>query len=921
MAIEKKRYWLRHLVLIIIVAIVLFPMVWLISTSIRRDQAAFSPHLFSTRVTLQHYKNLLVPERSVPRLILDIQEAVYKLGRFRNKDEDSIKRTVEKYLTKFESLMLESRDITSKLTASFSKTEEALAGDIKTKMLASLNRLREEDLKLIDKKLTELSELIEDGQVKSVAALEILSSTAPSTGGKFLFFLNEVDGDEASKLSSLLSEYETERANALKYSDELSTRLKEMDFEMKDEVLESLTRTPEYLSENGVEYSLWRKNEYFKYIRKYISKLEKELSQELAEEIKTLREGLYNTFKAANATWNEIETLYKQLIDGLDQKKAEVLGRDYVEYLVSQEELANVDKDIVRNEKLLQQSLSARTELQETLALAIPVLVPESERVDSLKSAVEKALEAPYIERVEEKKSEDLLGFYERLRKVISDFERIGYKDDVYATLVNITTGLSWFVDKAGILAANVRNPEIKKILEVLNASQVNLMRVIPDIENVLSEATNLEEQIAIVQNDLDSLKRKKILLEQRVSELESSYNELLEKYNRNAEYLKLQYVRSVALKEIDGVDSARTYIAEAGKTVSEFFGFKYNIRYRDLTWYDDFEEARQNIVEGTQILDEAIDDLSSLEASLKKKVYDYIHLRFLGTPITLDEFTTMIDNYNKYFQVFNAKYQRASRKISDMLDYPSSYSGEYHSQLKEIDRLLFRNNQVWVQKESTYFYFTKWIMNSIIVALMVALISVTVAALAAYPFSRMRFFGRSQGLLFLLLIQMFPSIMFMIAIYALLQFMGSYLPFFGLNSLSGLIFVYSGGIAFNIWLIKGYFDTIPDTLEESAMIDGATRFQTFWRIVIPLARPILAVIAILTFMGIFNEFVMARILLQDINKWTYAVGLQQFSGRFETNWGPFTAAALIGAIPMVTFFLVLQDYIVGGLTKGAVKG
>lgn len=142
-----------------------------------------------------------------------------------------------------------------------------------------------------------------------------------------------------------------------------------------------------------------------------------------------------------------------------------------------------------------------------------------------------------------------------------------------------------------------------------------------------------------------------------------------------------------------------------------------------------------------------------------------------------------------------------------------------------------------------------------------------------------------------------------------------------GLDSLGGLIFVYSGGIAFNTWLIKGYFDTIPDSLEESAMIDGATRLQTFWKIVIPLARPILAVIAILTFMGIFNEFIMARILLQDINKWTYAVGLQQFSGRFETSWGPFTAAALIGAIPMVTFFLILQDYIVGGLTKGAVKG
>ena len=161
---------------------------------------------------------------------------------------------------------------------------------------------------------------------------------------------------------------------------------------------------------------------------------------------------------------------------------------------------------------------------------------------------------------------------------------------------------------------------------------------------------------------------------------------------------------------------------------------------------------------------------------------------------------------------------------------------------------------------------------------------------------------------------------MFMVALYALLQFLGSVVPFLGLNTLGGLIFVYSGGIAFNIWLIKGYYDTISNSLEEAAMIDGATKFQAFTKVILPLARPILAVVAILTFMNIFNEYLIARIILQDMNKWTYAVGLWQFSGRFETSWGPFTAAALIGAVPMVIFFLVLQDYIVGGLTQGGVK-
>ncbi|MCD6159262.1 MAG: ABC transporter permease subunit [Kosmotoga sp.] len=920
MTIEKKRYWLRHLILIIVIAVVLFPMVWLISTSVRRDQAAFSPNLFSTRVTLQHYKNLLFPERSVQRLILDIQEATYKLGRFRDKSEKSINNTVEKYLNKFEALMSESKQIASDLGTSFASADEVLGADIDKKMILALNRLREEDLKLIDEKLEELKNA-EDDNVKSAAALEILSSLKPSTNGEFIFFLDDVKLDDALKLKSFLRDFDKMRIGILNAATNLSSLLDDLDFEMKSEVLESLSRTSEYISTNGAEYSQWRKNEYYKFIRKYISRLEKDLPEDLSGKIKNEREGLYNSFKAAKTSWDEIETLFKQLKDELKTAKTKALGTDYTDYSAAIEELSDVENEISQKEKFIEQSLAGRAELRESMSVAIPILVPESGRLRSLKSVIEKALEGPNIKPTETEKSEELSDFYKRLESIIADFKQLGYKDDIYAALLNIESDLGWFVERAGILTANTNNSEIKKALEILEASRINLLRVIPDIEKVVGDARSLETGIATAQNELNELKKRKVLLEQKIAELTNSYNKLLEKYNANVEIIKLEYAHTIVAENITDITAAETYAEKAGEIVSECFGYKYNKRYRDFTWYKDFKEAQDNITEGTSVLSEAISELSVHEALLKEKIYDYIHLRFLGTPVTLDEFTLMITNYNKYFQVFNAKYQRASRKISDLLDYPSSYSSQYNPQLKKIDRLLFRNNQIWMPKESTYFYFTKWIMNSIIVALMVALISVTVAALAAYPFSRMRFFGRSQGLLFLLLIQMFPSIMFMIAIYALLQFMGNYIPFLGLNSLSGLIFVYSGGIAFNIWLIKGYFDTIPDTLEESAMIDGATRFQTFWRIVLPLARPILAVIAILTFMGIFNEFVMARIFLQDINKWTYAVGLQQFSGRFETSWGPFTAAALIGAIPMITFFLILQDYIVGGLTKGAVKG
>jgi maltose/maltodextrin transport system permease protein len=160
-----------------------------------------------------------------------------------------------------------------------------------------------------------------------------------------------------------------------------------------------------------------------------------------------------------------------------------------------------------------------------------------------------------------------------------------------------------------------------------------------------------------------------------------------------------------------------------------------------------------------------------------------------------------------------------------------------------------------------------------------------------------------------------------MIAIYDLLNFMGKYIPFIGIDTLGGLIFAYLTNIAYNMYLIKGFYDTIPTSLEEAAIVDGATRFQSFYKIIIPLARPILTVVFLLVFIGTFNEYVVARIILQNVRHYTYALGLQAFAtGPYETEWGLFTAAALLGMTPMVILFLSLQRYLVSGLTRGAVK-
>jgi ABC-type maltose transport system permease subunit len=218
---------------------------------------------------------------------------------------------------------------------------------------------------------------------------------------------------------------------------------------------------------------------------------------------------------------------------------------------------------------------------------------------------------------------------------------------------------------------------------------------------------------------------------------------------------------------------------------------------------------------------------------------------------------------------------------------------------------------------------FTIWMWNSIRVSVTVTLLSVLITTTTAFAFSRFRFYGRGTLLKSILLIQVFPAILAMVAVFALLQQLGTVVSFLGLNTLTGLGFIYLGGaMGINIWLMKGFFDTVPIDIDESAMVDGATHWQTFWMLIFPLVRPVVIVVALLTFIGVYGEFLLARILLTSSDKFTAMLGLYQMqANQFSTNWGVFTAGAILAAIPIVVLYLFLQDYIVGGLTSGAVKG
>lgn len=218
---------------------------------------------------------------------------------------------------------------------------------------------------------------------------------------------------------------------------------------------------------------------------------------------------------------------------------------------------------------------------------------------------------------------------------------------------------------------------------------------------------------------------------------------------------------------------------------------------------------------------------------------------------------------------------------------------------------------------------FWTWAVNSLIVSGVTAIGSVLMGAAAAYAFSRFHFRGRRSGLTMLLLIQMFPQMLAFVSIFLMLLALGAVVPALGLNSRLALICVYLGGaLGTNTFLMYGFFNTVPREIDEAARIDGATHAQIYWLIILRLVTPILAVVGLLSFIGTFGEFILARIVLTSEGNWTLAVGMYAWvSDQLNANWGLFAAGAVIASLPILALFLFLQKYIVGGLTAGSVKG
>lgn len=241
-------------------------------------------------------------------------------------------------------------------------------------------------------------------------------------------------------------------------------------------------------------------------------------------------------------------------------------------------------------------------------------------------------------------------------------------------------------------------------------------------------------------------------------------------------------------------------------------------------------------------------------------------------------------------------------------------------------DNSLFRSFSWHSYQEllsSGQYPYAKWFMNTLVIASVTAVATVLMGACAAYAFSRFRFTGRRVGLTTLLVVQMFPQLLAFVAVFLLLLAFRDVFPAIGLNSQLGLILVYLGGaLGVNTFLMYGFFNTVPREIDEAAKIDGASHSRIFFTIILRLVAPVLAVVGLLSFVGSFSEYLLASLVLQDVNKQTLAVGLYQFiSQQHSQRWGVFAAGSVIAAIPIIVLFQFLQRYIVSGLTAGAVKG
>lgn len=865
--IEKKNYLLRHIIIIIMIIIILFPMIWVVSTSIRRDAAAFSPRLFSDRLTLNNYKDLIFQTPNVPEIMQNLNKVSTYISEYSDYSYDEAVKESKKELNRLEDYLKRTENNMSNIDSQFSEIYNVYDSGYKQDLIKEINNfIKNNDLKLLNEMVNNIH-----------ADAEQYNFSFPDNN------LENKVNDFLSLRNNLYNEYQKLNLN---------------DETQKEETLKAIYEIP-------VKTTLWK-------IRVQRKNPDNENIKAFGEKLNQLKEDYDSIEEDINSLKSQIQSSLSNSFESLmDQKN---------QYEINLSSIRNNISNLENNKSKLSSNIQ---NLDNKIKAVADIYLPERDKVNSSYKVIEKIdlskvqPESPMFgDNVD---FQDLVSEYARkLPEFVKNMESVDkYQDsEILGVIRNFGNIYQYLNENFTKIFALRDSKEVTPAFEAFKNLTMKMSISLDELV-VLSEEYNKNmQQLNKVSEELNTSRDKEIKLNDEYLTFKQKNSKKIDFINELLSYPNLLVSKYFANSEINNLSESEYY---ANFMESDFFnGFKPELnRYRLLRWKASLDDAYARFEQSKTDMNSILEKIRQNMQIFENNLEDYLHLNYGGNISSIPSLSEMRDVYISDFGDINANIARSSRVISE-LSYVTNNS--ISGTMKKIDGELYSIQHLW--EEMIRKPFLRWLFNSVLVAGLTAIFTVLVTSLAAYPFSRMKFVGRSTGLYFLMIVQMFPIIMFMVAIYGILNFLGDYLPFIGLDTLGGLIFAYMGNVAYNMWLFKGYYDTIPDSLEESAMIDGATRFQTFWLIVLPLSLPIIAVITILTFMNTFNEFVIAKIVLQSEINYTYAVGLQTFSqGPFETQWGMFTAASLIGAIPMVIIFLTMQKWIIGGLTQGSVKG
>ncbi|HRW34737.1 MAG TPA: ABC transporter permease subunit [Thermotogota bacterium] len=910
---------IKHAIMIFLVVIILFPMVWIVATSVRRDNAAFSTKMFSNRYTFQYFKDLLLNRKNIPQQISELKKIA-------NLSTDYVKMSKEELLASFNKSEAELKQQMALSKEQIIKSEQyveevvAFAKARTGEMVSRFNALKDEEKMFFETQLTDI--LASSKSLQFELTNELIHS------------FEKVEGEEQSRYLALIEKSSPDFVKVFIETEQefknVANRIQDAYqgwFEtVKNNVSEGLQAELEtvqstflsLLTPQEFSYSKWNREINLKGYKGLTTELQSELTSEQLEQWTQLIESFQEIAKETDNLLKTYSTKKEEIIQGLENQMKE--RNDVMAlYLSLEEQRLQASNNLVRLENQIESEQQKLMGFEERMGLLNQQIQGAQYEMQELRSlvAVEINQDNEYKEITSDNKTvEEVLSALQHLSETIQELGDIPVAD---LELLSLKESMDWFVGKKEQLLMNASDDSVKNALDLLKSN-------INPIREDLADLTLLVEQYNEIRLRVDeytqSLNDQRVLLNDKQAEIElisSEYNSIVLE-RRNIEKVKGIIRIITLLEQTDDYEALSAYNGAISSFINNFSTMDHPAKalLSEISAFDKLVYLDRNYAVETSYLKETVDEIEKVLTQFDAKKESYINLIHANVMVKTSELDAIETLQKTAYNRFSSELNRIARIASDLSEM-EAYQ-EIADSLERIDKNIFESLQYWIKKPEQQFM--RWLINTIIIAIATSAITVMFCALGAYPFSRLRFKGRKYGLLFLLLIQMFPIVMGMVALYLLLRFIGQYLPGFGLDSLWGLGLIYLGNIAFNMWLLKGYFDTIPNSLEEAAMIDGSTRFQTFWKIVLPLTAPMLAVVFLIVFMGNFNEFVLASVVLQSPENYTFAVGLQSFSyGPYQMEWGLFTAAALIGAIPMVILSLSLQRYLVSGLTSGSVKG